>query len=147
MPFPVSMEVRLLLLMAIFTLLVSGESKGTMGVVVIHQHPPSKMQEKHRKQLPSPPWRHSFSALFASKRKVPNTSDPLHNRWSALGMETTSDCRMKYGQNDGVDSNWEAWPRGLLVCLPSFSFFLGTTFMGKCVLLCFLFQIIFVRFN
>uniref|UniRef100_A0A9I9DDK8 Uncharacterized protein n=1 Tax=Cucumis melo TaxID=3656 RepID=A0A9I9DDK8_CUCME len=80
------MEARLLLLMAVITLLVSGNNKATMGVAValVDQHPLSNMQEKHRKHLQllsSPPLRsHLFNALFASKRKVPNTWDPLHNR-------------------------------------------------------------------
>ncbi|KAE8649873.1 hypothetical protein Csa_012848, partial [Cucumis sativus] len=69
------------------TLLVSGDNKATMGaaaVAFIDQHPLSNMQEKHRKHLQllssPPPRSHLFNALFASKRKVPNTWDPIHNR-------------------------------------------------------------------
>ncbi|CAK9317107.1 unnamed protein product [Citrullus colocynthis] len=76
MPFPLSMEARLLLLMAVITLLVSGDNKARMGVALVDHHPMSNMQEKHRKHLPSPslppPWSHSFNALFASKRKLLN---------------------------------------------------------------------------
>ena len=135
------MEARLLLLMAVFTLLVSGESKAAMGVVVAVQHPPSNMQENPRKKLASPssppPWSQSFNALFASKRKVPNTWDPLHNRW------IESSLSLSLWLFESIERNWiasvwlfwskwwcwlywETWPRGLLVWLRSFSSWIRT---------------------
>ncbi|KAJ6939810.1 hypothetical protein NC651_006083 [Populus alba x Populus x berolinensis] len=60
----------------LLVLFVSGDRKEETTVNVHglqNQQPPSSTEKQQR-------LRHSFDTFFSSKRKVPNASDPLHNR-------------------------------------------------------------------
>ncbi|KAL2318486.1 hypothetical protein Fmac_032362 [Flemingia macrophylla] len=59
----------------LLTFLVCGE-KEEPSLVVDQRHPPHNMPEKQQKLHP----RYPFGFYFSQKRKVPNASDPLHNR-------------------------------------------------------------------
>ncbi|KAF4360629.1 hypothetical protein CsatB_007520 [Cannabis sativa] len=70
-----------LILLVFLSLLVFGEAEvevRSRSLVVIGSHDdlsPSLHEKQLKRSL-----RHSFDALFSSKRKVPNAADPLHNR-------------------------------------------------------------------
>ncbi|KDP41663.1 hypothetical protein JCGZ_16070 [Jatropha curcas] len=64
---------KIIVLILLYSLLVSGEKEETMAVTHADDKQPRR-QEKHQRL------RSSFDVLFSSKRKVPNASDPLHNR-------------------------------------------------------------------
>ncbi|MDV3195021.1 MAG: hypothetical protein Q8881_02060, partial [Sweet potato little leaf phytoplasma] len=76
------------LMLILFSLMVSGELEETMVDLVFAQHDHSltslsKQEENHHQQQQQQLWRRSrllFDIFFSSKRKVPNASDPLHNR-------------------------------------------------------------------
>ncbi|XVF64138.1 hypothetical protein PTKIN_Ptkin09bG0143600 [Pterospermum kingtungense] len=86
MHFQQSLLVRLLMVLILLpSLLVSGE--GSLLVDSMNGNSPGpgvnekqsvkeQLQQQHHHQR----LRHSFDALFSSKREVPNASDPLHNR-------------------------------------------------------------------
>ncbi|CAB4266266.1 unnamed protein product [Prunus armeniaca] len=67
-------------------MLVSGYKENTMPLSVPNNG--EQKQEEHEDDMNKQPQqqqqqqrlRHSFEAFFSSKRKVPNASDPLHNR-------------------------------------------------------------------
>ncbi|KAJ0024376.1 hypothetical protein Pint_08698 [Pistacia integerrima] len=67
-----------LIVIIFLSLLVSGEKEETL-VVGINNKPPIMQAKQHQKQKQER-LRHSFDAFMSSKRKVPNASDPLHNR-------------------------------------------------------------------
>lgn len=74
-----------LMVVFLLSLLVSGEneeelkeagtsiSKQSTANVYVQQRQQEKRAQQQR-------LRHSFDAFFSDKRKVPNASDPLHNR-------------------------------------------------------------------
>ncbi|ONI33497.1 hypothetical protein PRUPE_1G428300 [Prunus persica] len=77
-----------LMVLVFFSMLVSGYKENTMPLSVpnnVEQNQqeheddmnkrPQQQQQQQQQRL-----RHSFEAFFSSKRKVPNASDPLHNR-------------------------------------------------------------------
>lgn len=72
---------QLMVVLAFFLLLVCGEKEAATTVVGVYNRSPN-MQEKqqHHERQQRQRLRHSFEVYFASKRKVPNASDPLHNR-------------------------------------------------------------------
>lgn len=78
---------QLMVVLAFFLLLVCGEKEAATTVVGVYNRSPN-MQEKqqHHERQQRQRLRHSFEVYFASKRKVPNASDPLHNRWSYLAF-------------------------------------------------------------
>ncbi|PON46886.1 hypothetical protein TorRG33x02_324770, partial [Trema orientale] len=77
---------KVMFLVLFLSLLVFGEkeladeeSSSTTSLVVVvdklKEYSPGLYGKQLKRSL-----RHSFDALFSSKRKVPNASDPLHNR-------------------------------------------------------------------
>ncbi|BFG18314.1 hypothetical protein CerSpe_045880 [Prunus speciosa] len=73
-----------LMVLVFFSILVSGYRENTMPLSVPnnveqkqqeHENDMNKQPQQQQQRL-----RHSFEAFFSSKRKVPNASDPLHNR-------------------------------------------------------------------
>lgn len=70
-----------LIFLVFLSLLVFGEKDEESSLIVVDKHKQSpRLQKMQLKRS----LRHSFDALFSSKRKVPNASDPLHNRWSLI---------------------------------------------------------------
>lgn len=69
----------------ITTFLVCGEKEEPSDVGLRYQLPsmPEKQQQrqKQNKQQQHQRTSHPFGVYFSQKRKVPNASDPLHNRW------------------------------------------------------------------
>jgi hypothetical protein len=74
---------RQLMVVAFISLLVCGDQKEAAVAGGVHNRSPNtrarekqqQQQQQQRQRL-----RHSFDVYFSSKRKVPNASDPLHNR-------------------------------------------------------------------
>ncbi|WCJ35510.1 hypothetical protein M5689_016761 [Euphorbia peplus] len=75
---PLLHKLILVLVLVIFLVLVSGQREDKLEVneTEVHQ---SRMQDK-KKQQHRLSLRHPFDGFFSSKRKIPNASDPLHNR-------------------------------------------------------------------
>ncbi|KAF5736079.1 hypothetical protein HS088_TW14G00213 [Tripterygium wilfordii] len=72
-----SLPVRLLVIVLILaSSLVSGEKQTVMGTVGSHNQLQSS--SNHEKQKPQQ--LRQYFDLFSNKRRVPNASDPLHNR-------------------------------------------------------------------
>lgn len=74
-----------LLLLFLLTLLVSGGDNNETMVICSRKIPASKNQEKQQgkvahHQLEAGRVKNAFDEFFSSKRRVPNESDPLHNR-------------------------------------------------------------------
>ncbi|CAN6539839.1 unnamed protein product [Malus baccata var. baccata] len=76
-----------LIVLVFLPMLVSGDKENTMQLGLRNQHyslsSPNKQAEKEQennKQQRRLNSKHSFEAFFSSKRRVPNASDPLHNR-------------------------------------------------------------------
>lgn len=67
---------RKLMVLAFLSLLVCGEKEAATVNVGIKNHSTNMHQRQKHQRL-----RHSFDVFFSNKRKVPNASDPLHNRW------------------------------------------------------------------
>ncbi|CAL8996285.1 unnamed protein product [Prunus brigantina] len=71
-----------LMVLVLFSMLVSGYKENTMPLSVPNNV--EQKQQEHEDDMNKQPQqqrlRHSFEAFFSSKRKVPNASDPLHNR-------------------------------------------------------------------
>lgn len=67
-----------LIVIIFLSLLVSGEKEETL-VVGINNKPPLMKAKQPQKQKQER-MRRPSDAIFWSKRKVPNASDPLHNR-------------------------------------------------------------------
>ncbi len=66
---------KLMVLLACFSLLVGGEKEAATMVVGVNNQSTNMQEKKQQRRL-----RHSFDVFFPNKRKVPNASDPLHNR-------------------------------------------------------------------
>ncbi|KAB1220293.1 hypothetical protein CJ030_MR3G019039 [Morella rubra] len=66
---------RKLMILAFLSLLVCGEGEAAM-VVGVHSQSRNVQEKQQFKHL----IRHSSDLYVSSKRKVPNASDPLHNR-------------------------------------------------------------------
>ena len=64
----------------LLTFIVCGE-KEEPSVVVDQHYQPHNMTEKQEKPNQHLNPRYPFGVYFSQKRKVPNASDPLHNRW------------------------------------------------------------------
>lgn len=80
---------RVLLVLVFLSMLVSGNKENatttsTRAVGVHNQlkytSPNLQVKQQEVEEKKSLRHHHSFEAFFASKRKVPNASDPLHNR-------------------------------------------------------------------
>ena len=72
---------RQLMVVAFISLLVCGDQKEAAVAVGVHNRSPNtRAREKQQHQQQRQRLRHSFDVYFSSKRKVPNASDPLHNR-------------------------------------------------------------------
>ncbi|KAG8377495.1 hypothetical protein BUALT_Bualt08G0038800 [Buddleja alternifolia] len=62
-------------------LLVSGSAVENNETMAVGNNRKISAASKHQeKQLEAQRVKHAFDALFSSKRRVPNESDPLHNR-------------------------------------------------------------------
>lgn len=75
---------RRVMFLVLLTLLflVSGE-KQESSVVGLRNHTPSMVEtQKLRDKQPKQP----LDVYYSVKRKVPNASDPLHNRWSLYSI-------------------------------------------------------------
>ncbi|KAJ4701674.1 Clavata3/ESR (CLE) [Melia azedarach] len=68
-----------LIVVIFLSLLVSGEKEEAM-VFGTNSHSKTVPAEKQQQKQQRPRLRHSFDSFFSSKRRVPNASDPLHNR-------------------------------------------------------------------
>ncbi|KAI3465300.1 hypothetical protein Pfo_021963, partial [Paulownia fortunei] len=86
--FGVGMLRKLVFLFLLALVVSAGENNETM-VVGSRKISASKLQEKQlgkvddqqlQRQLERLRVKHAFDAFFSSKRRVPNESDPLHNR-------------------------------------------------------------------
>ncbi|WRX31207.1 hypothetical protein QQP08_023694 [Theobroma cacao] len=65
----------------LLSLLVSGDQKEESSVLVgMNGYSPGTKEKQPVRQQQHQRLRHHFDAFFSSKRKVPNASDPLHNR-------------------------------------------------------------------
>ncbi|PSS17281.1 CLE25p like [Actinidia chinensis var. chinensis] len=71
------MQLKVVLL---FLLLVSVESKDNMINNGMNRTSLQSQEKLEPKQEAQKQLRHSMGLFFASKRRVPNASDPLHNR-------------------------------------------------------------------
>ncbi|KAB2619449.1 hypothetical protein D8674_015318 [Pyrus ussuriensis x Pyrus communis] len=77
-----------LIVLVFLPMLVSGDRENTMQLGLREQHyfslSPNKQaekeQENNKQQQRRLNSKHSLEAFFSSKRRVPNASDPLHNR-------------------------------------------------------------------
>lgn len=67
-----------LIIIIFLSLIVCGEKEETL-VVGINDKSPT-MQARQRQKQKQGSLRNSFDSFISSKRKVPNASDPLHNR-------------------------------------------------------------------
>lgn len=74
----VGMLQKLIVVILVSLLVVSGQKEETLVFNNTDNQQPIRQEKQQRQRL-----RHSFDVFFSSKRKVPNASDPLHNRWSA----------------------------------------------------------------
>lgn len=79
---------KLIVVVVLLSLLVSGDNDQEevmkVGASAVSNLSPGNTYVDRRQQdqtrQPQRYLRHSFDAFFSSKRKVPNASDPLHNR-------------------------------------------------------------------
>jgi hypothetical protein len=73
---------QLIMVVGFLSLLVRGEKEEAAAVVGAHSRSPNMQQQQQKKpqRQQRQRLRHSFDVYFTSKRKVPNASDPLHNR-------------------------------------------------------------------
>ncbi|KAL6207898.1 hypothetical protein ACLB2K_018851 [Fragaria x ananassa] len=78
---------RRMIVLLFLAVLVSGykeNSTTTTTPVSVHdqlQNSSENLEAKHEVNEEKKRWHHySFEAFFANKRRVPNASDPLHNR-------------------------------------------------------------------
>ncbi|KAL7245328.1 hypothetical protein ACSBR2_000619 [Camellia fascicularis] len=71
-----------LALLLLLSFLVSGEDDKVVDVVDMKDVAPDKQETEQREQQHQvkQQWRHSLDVFYSSKRRVPNASDPLHNR-------------------------------------------------------------------
>ncbi|CAL5385424.1 unnamed protein product [Camellia sinensis] len=71
-----------LVLLLLLSFLVSGEDDKVVDVVDMKDVAPEKQETEQREQQHQvkQQWRHSLDVFYSSKRRVPNASDPLHNR-------------------------------------------------------------------
>ncbi|KAK7383192.1 hypothetical protein VNO78_28865 [Psophocarpus tetragonolobus] len=67
------------MILVLLTFLVCGE-KEEPSVLVDQHYQPHNMTEKQQKLHQHHNPRYPFGVYFPQKRKVPNASDPLHNR-------------------------------------------------------------------
>lgn len=70
---------RKLMFLAFLAFVVCGEKEAGTVVGVNSLQPPNMQDKKHQRQQQKR-LKQSFDVFFSSKRKVPNASDPLHNR-------------------------------------------------------------------
>ncbi|OMO70596.1 hypothetical protein COLO4_28570 [Corchorus olitorius] len=76
-------KLMVIVLLLLFLLLVSGDQneESMFAAMNVHSQGDKENQTVNQKQQqPQQRLRHSFDAFFSSKRRVPNASDPLHNR-------------------------------------------------------------------
>ncbi|OAY22995.1 hypothetical protein MANES_18G043100v8 [Manihot esculenta] len=71
----VGMLQKLIVVILVSLLVVSGQKEETLVFNNTDNQQPIRQEKQQRQRL-----RHSFDVFFSSKRKVPNASDPLHNR-------------------------------------------------------------------
>ncbi|KAK8624282.1 hypothetical protein V6N13_065630 [Hibiscus sabdariffa] len=74
---------KLMVVMLLLSLLVSGDQSGESVLDAIDGHSPGVRDKKpveNQQHAGSQRLRSSFYVFFSSKRKVPHSSDPLHNR-------------------------------------------------------------------
>ncbi|GMI89697.1 hypothetical protein HRI_002639000 [Hibiscus trionum] len=73
---------KLMVVMLLLSLLVSGDQTGESVLVAVNSESLGVKEKKpvENQQHGSGRLRHSFYVFFSSKRKVPHSSDPLHNR-------------------------------------------------------------------
>ncbi|OMO78847.1 hypothetical protein CCACVL1_14077 [Corchorus capsularis] len=77
-------RLMVIVLLLVFLLLVSGDDQkneeSMFAAMNVHSQGGKKNQTVNQKPQPQQRLRHSFDFFFSSKRRVPNASDPLHNR-------------------------------------------------------------------
>ncbi|XWS24157.1 hypothetical protein CRYUN_Cryun28dG0076500 [Craigia yunnanensis] len=76
---PLRLLQKLMVVMLLYLVLVSGDLKEESMLVGMNGHAPGAKEKQPVKQQHQR-LRHSFGVFSSSKRKVPNASDPLHNR-------------------------------------------------------------------
>ena len=107
------------MVLVFLSLLVSGQKEEAMDVGTIGQSP--SIQEKQQQKQQQQRLRHSLDVFLSSKRRVPNASDPLHNRWSwhvvlLLRKEEGESRKLRKGKMEQRGSTVESANNSLLVC-------------------------------
>nr|DAD21393.1 TPA_asm: hypothetical protein HUJ06_022856 [Nelumbo nucifera] len=72
--------IQKLIVLALLSLLVAGEKNRTTSILAEKQPLGSQQRQQHIHRLQLVQLHHPFDMFFSNKRRVPNTSDPLHNR-------------------------------------------------------------------
>ncbi|THF96178.1 hypothetical protein TEA_000523 [Camellia sinensis var. sinensis] len=97
-----------LVLLLLLSFLVSGEDDKVVDVVDMKDVAPEKQETEQREQQHQvkQQWRHSLDVFYSSKRRVPNASDPLHNRSRpTLIISSPSAVEECFTKNDIVFAN------------------------------------------
>lgn len=79
MKMQVGMLQKLIFLILVSLFVVSGEKEEMLVVNNTYSQQPTRKEKQQYQRLSF-----SFDVFFSNKRKVPNASDPLHNRWAKV---------------------------------------------------------------
>lgn len=94
---------KLLILIFLF-LAVSGDNNNTMLVGINKKSAPKLQQKNQQGQRVNK--NNSFDVYFSSKRRVPNASDPVHNRWQAFIPIFVSQKLSEFEKQGECHSKW-----------------------------------------